>query len=77
MDDLTLIALVGAAVIGMIAVLGILRRQRHEVEATIGGDVEAHSFAVSTEGMKRCPYCGMGNLVTDSTCASCKKPLPR
>ena len=77
MDDLTLIALVGAAGIGMIAVLGILRRERHEAEATIGGDVEAHSFAVSTEGMKRCPSCGMGNLVTDSTCASCKKPLPR
>ena len=76
MDDLSLIALVGAAVLGMLAVLGILRRERHEAEATIG-DVEAHSFAVSTEGMKRCPYCGMGNLVTDSTCASCKKPLPR
>ena len=76
MDDLTLIALVGAAVLGMIAVLGILRRERHEAEATVG-DVEAHSFAVATEGMKRCPNCGMGNLVTDATCASCKKPLPR
>ena len=76
MDDLTLIALVGAAIIGMVAVLGILRRERHEAEATIGADVEAHSFAVATEGMKRCPYCGMGNLVTDRTCASCKKLLP-
>jgi hypothetical protein len=76
MDDLNLIALVAAAVLGMIAVLGILRRERHEAEATIG-DVESHSFAVATEGMKRCPNCGMGNLVTDSTCAACKKPLPR
>jgi hypothetical protein len=75
MDDLTLIALVAAAVFGMIAVLGILRRERHEAEA-IAGDVEVHTFAVSTEGMKRCPYCGMGNLVTDGTCASCKKRLP-
>jgi hypothetical protein len=39
------------------------------------GDVEGHS-AVATEGMKRCPYCGMGNLVTDATCASCGKRLP-
>ena len=77
MDDLTLIALVGAAIIGMIAVLGILRRERHEAEATLGADVEGHSYAVATEGMKRCPNCGMGNLVTDSTCAACKKPLPR
>jgi hypothetical protein len=76
MDDLSLIALVAAAILGMIAVLGILRRERHQVEATVG-DAAAHSFAVSTEGMKRCPNCGMGNLVTDSTCASCKKPLPR
>lgn len=76
MDDLSLIALVGAAVIGMIAVLGILRRERHEAEATIG-DAEPYSFAMSTEGMKRCPSCGMGNLVTDATCAACRKPLPR
>ena len=75
MDDLTLIALVAAAAVGMIAVLGILRRERHEAEA-IAGDVDAHAFAVSTEGMKRCPYCGMGNLVTDRECASCKKRLP-
>jgi hypothetical protein len=33
-------------------------------------------FAVSTEGMKRCPSCAFGNLVTDSTCSSCGKRLP-
>ena len=75
MDDLTLIALVAAAVIGLIASIAVLRHERQAAEAA-AGDVEAHSFAVATEGMKRCPNCGMGNLVTDRTCAACKKPLP-
>ena len=75
MDDLTLIALVAAAVIGLIASILVLRHERQVAEAT-AGDVEAHSFAVATEGMKRCPNCGMGNLVSDRTCASCKKALP-
>jgi hypothetical protein len=26
--------------------------------------------------MKRCPNCGTGNLVTDSTCSNCGKRLP-
>jgi hypothetical protein len=33
-------------------------------------------YAVSTEGMKRCPACNTGNLVTDATCSNCGKPLP-
>ena len=74
MDDLTPLALIGAAVLGLLAVLSLLRRERHEAEAT-AGDV-AGPFAVATEGMKRCPHCGMGNLVTDATCVSCKKRLP-
>jgi hypothetical protein len=73
MDPTTqLIALVIAAAVGMIAILLILRRQRHEVE-----DATRDSpFAVSSEGMKRCPNCGAGNLVTDSTCVSCGRHLP-
>ena len=51
--------------------LSLLRRERHEAEAT-AGDVEGH-FAVATEGMKRCPSCGMGNLVTDATCVSLRE----
>ena len=74
MDDLTLLVLIGAAVLGLLAVLILLRRERHEAEAT-AGDVES-PFAVATEGMKRCPYCGMGNLVTDATCGRCGKRLP-
>jgi uncharacterized membrane protein len=75
MEHLTSIALVAAAVIGLIATISLLRQERRQAEAT-AGVVEVRSFGVSTEGMKRCPTCGMGNLVSDRTCASCKKPLP-
>ena len=70
MDQTTqLLALVVAAVVGIV---GIMRRQRHETEAT----GRENPYAVSTEGMKRCPTCGFGNLVTDATCSSCGKKLP-
>jgi hypothetical protein len=71
MDDLTLLALGGAAIVGLLAALILLRRDQ-QVEAA---DVEGH-FAVATEGMKRCPHCGMGNLVGDATCSACGKRLP-
>jgi hypothetical protein len=73
MDQTTqLLILVGVAVIGLVAVILIMRRERHTIE-----DKEREQpFAVSTEGMKRCPKCGFGNLVTDATCASCGKDLP-
>ena len=32
-------------------------------------------FGVSTEGMKMCPKCGMGNLWTERTCMSCRAML--
>ena len=73
MDQTTeLIVLIGAAIIGLVAVLTIVRRERHEVE-----DATRESpFAASSEGMKRCPNCGTGNLVTDTTCSNCGKHLP-
>jgi hypothetical protein len=67
-----LIALVIFAVLGMVAVLAILRRERHAVEDS----TRDRPFAASTEGMKRCPSCGTGNLVTDSNCINCGKRLP-
>jgi hypothetical protein len=72
MDQTTqLFALVISAVVGLLAVLAILRRERHARE-----DASRESpFAVSSEGMKRCPSCGTGNLVTDANCASCGKRL--
>jgi len=67
-----LLAMIGFAIVGILAVLLIARRNRQETKV-----VEHETpFAVSTEGMKRCPYCGTGNLVTDSTCSSCGKRLP-
>ena len=73
MDQSTaLIVLIGATIVGLVAVLLILRRERHEVE-----DATRESpFATSSEGMKRCPNCGTGNLVTDTTCSNCGKHLP-
>jgi zinc ribbon protein len=73
MDQTTqLIVLIGAAIVGLVAVLMILRRERHEVE-----DAARESpFAASSEGMKRCPHCGTANLVTDTSCMNCGRPLP-
>ena len=67
-----LLALIAAATVGIVATLGILRRQRHDDEAAI----RESPYATSTEGMKRCPACGVANLVTDRTCSSCGKRLP-
>jgi hypothetical protein len=73
MDQTTeLVILIGAAIVGLVAVLMILRRERHEVE-----DAARESpFAASSEGMKRCPNCGTANLVTDTTCMTCGRSLP-
>ena len=72
MDDPPLFALLAAATLGVVSTLLILRRQRSE-EAD---RTRESPYAVSTEGMKRCPNCGFGNLVTDATCSSCGKRLP-
>jgi hypothetical protein len=61
-----------AAAIGIVGTLGILRRQRQAIEALR----RESPFAVASEGMKRCPSCGIGNLVTSDTCSSCGKRLP-
>jgi hypothetical protein len=74
MDQTTeLVALIAAATLGIAGTLGILRRER------VASDPASHDrpFAVATEGMLRCPACGMGNLVGDSTCSSCRKTLPK
>ncbi len=70
--DSGLLLLVGAAAVGIVGTIGILRRERLQTEAA----GRESPFAVSTEGMKRCPSCGTGNLVTDATCSTCGKTLP-
>jgi len=72
MDTTTLIAaMVGAAILGLLATIVIVRRSGSTPSAR--GD---ETFAVSTEGMTRCPSCATGNLVTDATCSSCGGRLP-
>lgn len=66
-----LIALTLATGLGILAMIVVLRRQRHEKEP----EPESR-FAASTEGEKRCSRCGMGNMWTDRNCISCKARLP-
>jgi hypothetical protein len=70
--DTTLLLLIAiAAGVAIVSVLAIRRRER----AASTPSATESPFAVSTEGMKICPKCGMGNLWTDRTCISCKAPL--
>jgi LPXTG-motif cell wall-anchored protein len=73
MDQTTqLLILIGATLIGIAALLLILRRQRAEqAEAT-----RDNPYATSSEGQKRCPSCGAYNSWTDRNCVSCKRKLP-
>jgi len=66
-----LLLLVAAAAIGVVATMFIVRRQRRDRQARR----QESPYAVSTEGQKRCPSCGMYNAWTDSTCVSCHRPL--
>ena len=73
MDQTTqLLVLVVAASVGLIALYLITSRQRRDRAA----ETRESPFATSTEGEKRCPSCGMGNLWTDRNCISCNARLP-
>ena len=73
MDSTTgLLLIIIAASIGIVGTIAIMVRQRRAVEA-LGRE---SPYAVSTEGMKRCPSCNTGNLVTDANCSNCGTPLP-
>ena len=67
-----LLLLILAALVAVFATLVMLRRQRRDREAETGES----QYAVSSEGQKRCPSCGMFNIWTDRTCISCGKKLP-
>jgi hypothetical protein len=67
------LGLIAAAILGIVATLLILRRERKDAEAAAP---QNNRFATSTEGERRCPHCGMGNLWSDARCISCGKPLP-
>ena len=66
--DQPLLAIFAIAVIaGLLASVAILRRK---------GPKKESPFAASTEGSKRCPNCGLGNMASDATCANCGMGLP-
>ncbi len=71
-DTQILLALIVVAAVGLAATILILRRQRRDDEVAS----QESPFAASTEGEKRCPQCGMGNLWTDRECISCHARLP-
>jgi uncharacterized membrane protein len=66
-----ILALIGVAAVGILAVVVILRRDRVAAQRP-----RESPYAISTEGQKRCPSCGTANLVTDGTCSSCGRKLP-
>ena len=66
-----LIALIAVTAVAILALLVHLRRQRRDA-----APAPESPYAASTEGEKRCPKCGMGNLWTDRNCISCKARLP-
>lgn len=70
-----LLFLITFAALGIVGTLGILRKQRLTTDT--GQHPVESQFAVSTEGMVRCPNCGMGNLVGDTTCSGCGRGLPQ
>ena len=68
-DTMLLLGLAAAVLVTILAMAAMLRRPA-------AAPAVDSPFAVSTEGEKRCPACGMGNLWTDRTCISCKARLP-
>jgi hypothetical protein len=72
MDHTTQLAvLIAAAAVGLVALLLMITRQRRDRSVA----TRESPFASSTEGEKRCPECGMGNLWTETRCIACKAPL--
>ena len=72
MDQTHLLLLLAVAVVVLLAALGLMRSRQSPPATPDGND---SPFGVSTEGMKVCPKCGMGNLWTDSACIACRAPL--
>jgi hypothetical protein len=73
MDHSLLLLVLTVAAAAALASLAARQRDRIQRPVTPGG-MES-PFAVSTEGMKVCPKCGMGNLWTERRCSACGDPL--
>ena len=71
MDQMYLLVLAIAVVAALAALISMKSRPRNP--ATPEG--AESPFGVSTEGMKICPKCGMGNLWTERRCSACRGAL--
>jgi hypothetical protein len=67
MDQSFLLVLVFAIVVAMAALARIMTRPRTPASQGAGESM----IAVSTEGMKICQKCGMGNFWTERRCSAC------
>jgi hypothetical protein len=66
----TLLLVLAIVVIVALVAWGVLRTR-----PSSGRKAEDSPFGTSTEGMKICPKCGMGNLWTERRCSACGRPL--
>jgi hypothetical protein len=74
-DQTYLLVLAVAIVVALVAGVRIRARMlRHSADVADAASTES-PFAVSTEGEKICPRCGMGNLWTERRCISCGTAL--
>lgn len=69
--EMQVFLLLTAALVAFFAALFVMLKEHRQAAAA--GVVD---LAVSTEGQKLCPHCGMGNLWMDRNCISCGKRLP-
>ena len=68
LDTSTLLLILAVAVLVILALLGLLTTREPTTQTDPG-------LATSTEGMKICPKCGMGNLWTERSCSACGNAL--
>ena len=71
MDQTFLLVLVVPLVVVMVALARIVTRPRTPADESASDS----PIGVSTEGMKACPQCGMGNLWTERHCSACGADL--
>ncbi|HYO44706.1 MAG TPA: hypothetical protein VES19_16015 [Candidatus Limnocylindrales bacterium] len=73
MDQTLLFVL--ALVLSVTVIMGSLARIITRPRTAANEGAGESPIAVSTEGMKICPKCGMGNLWTERRCSACGNGL--
>lgn len=67
--ETTLLLGIVVGLLVVVSIWGLVTSRRPSSDPDNGG------LAVSTEGMKVCPKCGMGNLWTERRCSACGNSL--